>query len=149
MPALAQGHQREAEQDREQQHLKDVAAREGADDTVGNDVENEVDRMLCLGLFHEVRHGAGIGLRRDAAPDRHEVADDEADDQGEGRDDLEIDQRLDRDAADLLGLLDMRDAGNDRAEDDRRDDHLDELDEAVTQRLDPVVLSRRPGTASR
>ena len=30
--ALAQRHQREAEQDREQQHLQDVALREGADD---------------------------------------------------------------------------------------------------------------------
>ena len=61
------------------------------------------------------------------------------DHQREGRDDLEIDQRLDADAADLLGILDMRDAGNHGAEDDRRDHHLDQLDEAVAERLDPVV----------
>ena len=61
------------------------------------------------------------------------------DHQREGRNDLEIDQRLDADAADLLGVLDMRDARDHRAEDDRRDHHLDQLDEAVAERLDPVV----------
>ena len=33
----------------------------------------------------------------------------------------------------------MRDAGNHGAEDDRRDHHLDQLDEAVAERLDPVI----------
>ena len=32
MAALAEAHQRKAEQDREQQHLQDFALREGADD---------------------------------------------------------------------------------------------------------------------
>ena len=72
-----------------------------------------------------------------AGPDH--IADDKTDHQREGGDDLEIDQRLDADAADLLGILDMRDAGDHRAEDDRRDHHLDQLDEAVAERLDPVI----------
>jgi len=50
-----------------------------------------------------------------------------------------IDQRLDADAADFPCILDMRDAGNHGAEDDRRDHHLDQLDEAVAERLDPVI----------
>ena len=69
----------------------------------------------------------------------HQISDQQPDDQREGGDDLEIDQRLDADAADLLGILDMRDARYHRAEDDRRDHHLDQLDEAVAERLDPVV----------
>ena len=72
-----------------------------------------------------------------AGPDH--IADDKTDHQREGGDDLEIDQRLDADAADLLGILYMRDAGYHGAEDDRRDHHLDQLDEAFAERLDPVV----------
>ena len=40
--------QRQAEQHREEQHLQDVAARERADDGVGNDVEQEIDRAQVL-----------------------------------------------------------------------------------------------------
>ena len=50
LAALAERHQREAEQDREQQHLQDVALGEGADDAVGDDVEDEIDRLLLRPL---------------------------------------------------------------------------------------------------
>ena len=96
--------------------------------------------LLRLGLLGIVGDGLRVGhgaAEARARPDH--IADDEADHQREGRDDLEIDQRLDADAADLLGILDMRDAGDHGAEDDRRDHHLDQLDEAVAERLDPVV----------
>ena len=83
------------------------------------------------------------------APGLTHVADDQPDHEREGRDDLEIDQRLDADAADFLGILDMRDAGHHGAEDDRRDHHLDQLDEAVAERLDPIVGGIVPATASR
>ena len=139
LAALAQRHQREAEQDGEQQHLQDVAFGEGADHAVGNDVEYEVDRLLLGRLLGEGRHRRRVGLGADAAADLEQVADDEADHQREGRDDFEIEQRLDADAADFLGALDMRDAGDHGAEDDRRDHHLDQLDEAVAERLDPIV----------
>ena len=43
-------------------------------------------------------------------------------------------QRADADAADLLHRAHVRDADDDRREDDRRDQHLDELDEAVAER---------------
>ncbi len=139
--ALAQRHQRKAEQDGEQQHLQDVAPREGADHAVGDDVQEEIDRLLRFCLLDVAwpppPHPAVRSRSR--APDLDQVADDQADDQREGRDDLEIDQRLDADAADLLGILDMRNARDHRAEDDRRDHHLDQLDEAVAERLDPVI----------
>ena len=49
--------------------------------------------------------------------------------------DLEVEQRLEADAADLLHVLHAGDAVHDRAEDDRRDEHLDQLDEGVAERL--------------
>ena len=149
MATLAERHDRKAEQDREQQHLEDFALREGADDGVGNDVQEEVDALLGLGLLGKagdlgrVGHGAAKAVAR-----LDDIADEEPDHQRKGRDDFEIDQRLDADAADLLGVLDMGDARHHGAEDDRRDHHLDQLDEAVAERLDPVVgRKRRPQPA--
>jgi len=52
-PALAKGHDRETEQDREQQHLEDLAGREGANDRVRNDVQEEIDGLLGFGLLGE------------------------------------------------------------------------------------------------
>src|SRR5665213_2345291 len=49
--ALAERHQRKAEQDREQQYLHDVTARQRADHAVRNDVEEEIDRLLRLRLL--------------------------------------------------------------------------------------------------
>src|SRR5206468_11546641 len=118
------------EQDREQQNLKDFALREGADDGIGNDVQEKVDRLLRFRLFGIagnrlcVRHAAA---ETRAGPDQ--VTDEETDHQREGGDDLEINQRLDADAADFLGILYMRDARYHGAEDERRDHHLDELDD--------------------
>src|SRR5207248_4556274 len=132
MAALAEPHQRKAEQDREQQNLKDLALRKGPDDGIGNDVQEKVDRLLRFRLFGiagnrlRVRHAAA---ETRAGPDQ--VTDEETDHQREGGDDLEINQRFDTNAADLLGILYMRDARYDGAEDDRRDHHIDQLDEAV------------------
>ena len=96
--------------------------------------------LLGFRLLGKTGHFARVGQRTAetaARPDH--IADDKSDHQCEGGDDLEIDQRLDADAADFLGILDMRYAGYHGAEDDRRDHHLDQFDEAVAERLDPVV----------
>src|SRR5216684_1568915 len=42
-------------------------------------------------------------------------------------------------STDFPGILNMRNARHDGAEDDRRDHHLDQFDEAVAERLDPVI----------
>ena len=55
--------------------------------------------------------------------------------QRQGRHRLEIEQRLDADAADLLEVAHRADAVHHRAEDHRRDHHLDQRDEAVAERL--------------
>ena len=113
-------------------------------------LQDEIDRLLRFGLLGVGGDRCRIGhAPPKPVPDLDQIADDQPDHQREGRDDLEIDQRLDADAADLLGVLDVRDAGDDRAEDDRRDHHLDQLDEAVAQRLDPVVGRKIAATASR
>jgi len=140
MPALAQHHQRETEQDGDEQHLQDVALGECADHRVGNDMEDELDRRLVRGARGVIGDRVRVARATEAVAWAREVADQEADGQRKGRDDLEIDERLDADPADLARILDVRDTRHDRAEDDRRDGHLDQLDEAVAQRLHPRAL---------
>ena len=53
---------------------------------------------------------------------------------------LEVDQRLDADTADALQVAGAGDAVHDDAEHQHRDDHLDQLDEGVAERLE---LDRR------
>ena len=103
-------------------------------------MQEEIDSLLGLRLLGEVGHRLRIGHGAAEARARtHYVSDDQPDYKGECRNDLEIDQGFDADAADFLGILDMRDSGNHRAEDNRRDHHLDQLNEAVAERLDPIV----------
>ena len=73
----------------------------------------------------EVQAGAGVD----------DVADDQADGQRDGRHDEEVAQRQAADLADLGRLADRADAEHDGAEDDRADHHLDQVDEAVAERL--------------
>ncbi len=108
MTAFAERHQRKAEQDREQENLQDLAGRKRADDGVGNDVQEEVDAFLfarLLGVGGDLVSAGHRAAEARAGPGQ--VADDKPDDEREGRDDLEIDQRLDADAPDLPGILDM------------------------------------------
>ena len=63
------------------------------------------------------------------------VADDQPDEEREGRNDFEVQQRLAADAPDLLHVLHAGDAGNHGAEDDQGDDHRDQADEGVAKRL--------------
>ena len=64
--ALAERHQREAEQDREEQDLQDFALREGADNGVRNDVQDEVDGLHLAGLLGEGRDRRGVALPAEA-----------------------------------------------------------------------------------
>jgi hypothetical protein len=58
----------------------------------------------------------------------------EADEERERGDDLEVDQRLHADAADLADVAGAGDADHQRGEDQRRDDRLDQVEEERRQR---------------
>ena len=68
---------------------------------------------------------AGAGL--------DDLADEDADDEGEAGDDLEVNEGFDADATDLLEVAHGGDAVDDGAEDDGGDHHADEADEGVTE----------------
>jgi hypothetical protein len=106
--AFAERHQRKAEEDRKQQDLQDLAGRKRADHGVGNDVQEEVDAFLFARLLGVGGDLVGAGHRTaETRAGFHQVSDHKSDDEREGRDDLEIDQRLDADAPDLFGILDV------------------------------------------
>jgi hypothetical protein len=66
-------------------------------------------------------------------PRFEQVDADQSDDQCNGGQHLEVKQRLETDAADAFEALHAGDAADHGAENDRRDEHLDQLDEGVTQ----------------
>jgi hypothetical protein len=127
LPTLAQRVQGEGEQDGHEQHLQDLALGEGADHGRRDDVHQELDRALLAGLG-----GVGLDRRRierrrvDVHPGTRlpQVDHDQADHQGHRGHDLEVDQRLQPDPADLLHVAHAGDAVHHRAEDDGRDQHL-------------------------
>jgi hypothetical protein len=137
--ALVADHaERDAEQDREEQHLQDVALCKGADDGFRDDVHQEAGnrRFMRLGGVG----GDGLAIERcridvHAGAGMQDVADDQADDQRQRRENDEIEHRLASDAADLFQVRHAGNAGGDGEEDDRRDDHLDEADEGIAERL--------------
>jgi hypothetical protein len=73
---------------------------------------------------------------RVAASGMQEIDSDEAEEQRQRRDDFKIDERLDADAAYFAEVTHARDAHHDGGEDDGREGHADELDEAVAERLE-------------
>jgi len=118
--------------------LEQVAAHEGADEGVGDDVEQEVHRAGMAGGGGVLCDGLGIERGRvgvDAGAGLHPVDHEQADDERDGGDDLEIDQCLYPHPADLFHVAQAGDPHDDGREDDRADQHLDELDERVAQRL--------------
>ena len=74
--------------------------------------------------------------------------DDQSDDQRDRRDHLEVQQRPEADAADLLHRPGLRDPDDDRREDDRSDEHPHQLDEAVAERLHRGAVLRREKPSS-
>src|SRR3954454_25069399 len=138
LAAVAQHEQREGKQNGEEQDLQDIAFGKGPDDRIRDHVQEKFDRALLPGLRGVDLDGLGIDrLRIDIHPDAglQHIDDDEPDNERQRGDHLEIDQRLKAYPADLLQILHAGDAMHDRAEDDRRDQHLDQLDEAIAQRL--------------
>ena len=106
--------QAQAEQDRDQQHLQRSRRSAKAPTTVSGmiaaDRRRTFDLLALLGGTAP-RHCALAGAPPKPAPGCTSVSDEKADHQRDGGDHLEIDQRLDADAADFLGVAEYADAG--------------------------------------
>ena len=136
--AAAKTVQRKAEQHRDQQHLQHLAFGKRADKGAGDHVQQKLGGGLHLARLGVVGQALGVERGRvdvHAHARLHHVDDDQADDQRHRAHDLEVQERVATRLADALHVLHARDADHHGAEDDGRDDHLDQLDEAVAQRL--------------
>ncbi len=89
--------------------------------------------LLVLGNVHGTQ-----GAHVDAGAGLEQVGQQQADDDGDGGDDLEVDDGLQADAAKLLRVADAGDADHQRGNHDRHHDHLDQTDEDVAGRLQHV-----------
>jgi hypothetical protein len=136
LAVLAQPGEGRAEQDGDDQDRDQVALGEGADEILRHQIEQKARHVERLALVRElldrVDLGAGGG-RAVAGP--QQIDDDHAEGECHGRHDLEIQERLAADPADLAHVTHMGDAGHHRQEDHRRDHQLDQLDERGPQRL--------------
>ena len=97
-------------------------------DVAGDEAHEEVDGGVGFAAS-----GLLIGRELQSRARMDEVADDEPDDQGEGRHDEEVDECHTADLADGGRPRHGPDAEDDGAEDHRCDDHLDERDEGRAQ----------------
>ncbi len=131
----AQGLEREAREQGDEQGLQHLALGEGRHEGGGDDAEQEVRGGLAVPRLRLTR-GAGRLGEVEAGAGLQDVADDQADGQGDGRHHQEVAEGQTADGADLGGLAYGADPQHDRAEDDRRDHHLDEVDEAGSDRLE-------------
>ena len=138
LAALAEGMHGIAEQDGEKQHLQHVALGEGIDHAGRDDVDQEIGGRLHLARADVLVDALGVERARvdiHAAAGRPDVDHDQADDQGDGAHHLEIQHGVTTGLADLLHVFHAGNADDDGAEDDRGDDHLDQLDEGIAKRL--------------
>ena len=130
--------ERQAEQHGKQQHLQNLPLGKRAYDRIRDNVHQVISRvevlgLRCISLNRFGIEGGRIGIDPGSGP--IEIGYYEADQEGDGREHLEIDQRLEADAPDFLQIAHLGDADSDGAEDDRADHHLDQLDEGVPQRF--------------
>jgi hypothetical protein len=127
----------EPDQQRHEQRLQHVALGQRRDQRVRDQVEQEVRARLGLtfdlglsGLLRRLGQvQAGTGL--------DEVADHQADPERKERHRQEVAEGQSTDLADAGCLAHRSDAQHDRAEDDRGDDHLDQVDERRAERFEP------------
>lgn len=130
--------QGEGEEHREEQHLQDVAIGEGADHGGRDHVEQEADgalRLARLGISGDLAGVQGARIDMHASAWLRYVDHDQTDDQGDGGDDLEVQQCVTTGFTHRFHVLHARDAADHGAEDDGGNDHLDQLDETIAERL--------------
>jgi hypothetical protein len=125
-------------QDGDQEDLRHFAARQGINESPGNESEQERKDSRFLGAADICCGNYGIEDGRidvETFAGLKNYRDDDADDEGESRHDFKIDKRLDADPADFFEVGHRSDALNDGAENHRRDHHANEHDESVAERF--------------
>ncbi len=139
-----QTRQAKAENHREEDDRQHLTTRHGGNDVRGDQVEDGLDeRMLMLdfgggGFVLGDVHGAQ-GAHVDARARVKHIGQHQADENGDGGDDLEIENGLETDAPQLLRVADTGDADHQRGNDNRDHDHLDQADEDITRWLQHVA----------
>ncbi len=132
--------QGDAEQNGDEQHLKNVVTiRDRRDQRGRNDVHQEAGERPVMRLLLKFRDLPRIQRRRiDIEPSArmHDIGDDQPDDQRQGGESEKVSKGLRRHPPNRAQLLHARDAGDDGEEDDRRNDHLHQLDEGIAKRLE-------------
>ena len=129
----------EPEQDRQQQHRQHFPFRKGAEEGLGNDMQDEFDKAHAgAGLRILSRDGrikllrVHVHARARLGQVHHGPADQQCDDCQQ----IEQGERLEQSLPDLFGFAQPGHAADDGAEHHRRDHHLDQLDETIAQRLE-------------
>ena len=121
--AIALREQRDADEQRHDQHLQNVAAYEPVEYGGRDDVEQKVDRVGWRAGSGGRRRSRGINVQPRARLEN--VDDNEADDERECGDGLEVHESANPNPADIAHGAHARNADRDRGEHDRADQHLD------------------------
>ncbi|VVN33848.1 hypothetical protein PS624_04990 [Pseudomonas fluorescens] len=119
--------------------MQDVTGGERADDGIRDYIEEETDNALVFTGRHisgDFRGVQGGDVDVHAGARLHNVDHDQTDQQGNGGNDFEVQQRVAAGLAHGFHVLHAGDAADNGTEDDRGDDHFDQFDEPVTQRLE-------------
>ena len=136
---LAQPVQGKRKQQREQNNLQHVALSKSTDHAIGYDVHQEFGGGMVFGRRRvALDRGridlAGVDIHAHARLDQ--VHHQQAEHQRHGRADFKIDHRLRADPPGFLDAAHAGDADHHRGKDDGRQQHLDQFDEEVAQRLE-------------
>jgi hypothetical protein len=127
---ITTGHpKRDRKENAEDNDLEDVAIGHRLDDRLGHRVQED--------LIPGLRRRGDFRLLPDRQIDTnaglHDVDGDETDDERQRRDDLEVDDRAQAHATDHLDVPGAGNSCDQRREDQRRDDHLDQAQEDLTE----------------
>ena len=136
---LSGAHQRHAEERREDDDREDVPLGRVLHEVRRQRVKGDVPAALRLRHRHR---RVDAEVEREVVARAERIDDDEADDQRQRRDRLEVEQRLAAHAPDGLEVPGLGDADDDRREEERDDEPLDEPYERLREERHRVVRER-------
>jgi hypothetical protein len=134
LPGVAEGLDREADEQRDEQRLQHRLADQRGHQRGRDDAEQELRRRLRLVAGGALDRRTRLLGDHEPGARVQEVPDHQPDDQGDGGHRDEVEECEPADLPDGCRLADGPDAQHDRAEDHRRDHHLDEVDERRADR---------------